>query len=152
MKFQRNARIVRSQMDVTPFAGVFFCLLIFVLLGSLVYTPGVRITLPDAAGNTPGTAGPVIAVGLDPSGQYYYQNQIIPEASLVGQLKAEVRRQKSQRQEDLTLVVQADKAVSLEQLNHLWDIATSAGIKNMAQQVRPRAFDTPGRSPNLPNP
>ena len=141
MKFPRNARIFRGHMDVTPFAGVFFCLLIFVLLAGLVYTPGVRITLPEAAINAPGTAGPAIAVALDANGQYYYQNQIIPEASLAQRLRTEVLRQR-----DLTLVVQADKAVSLEQLNHLWDIATSAGVKNMMQQVRPRVFDSPGKS------
>ena len=42
MKFPRNARIFRGQLDAAPFAAVFFLLVIFMMLGSLVYTPGAR--------------------------------------------------------------------------------------------------------------
>ena len=48
MKFPRNARIFRGQLDAAPFASVFFLLVIFVMLGTLVHTPGVRIDLPRA--------------------------------------------------------------------------------------------------------
>jgi hypothetical protein len=41
MKFPRNARIFRGQLDAAPFAIVFSCLLLFLLLSSLLYTPGV---------------------------------------------------------------------------------------------------------------
>jgi biopolymer transport protein ExbD len=57
MKFPRNARIFKGHLDAAPFAGVFFCLLIFVLLGTLVYTPGVRIELPVSATELPGVSG-----------------------------------------------------------------------------------------------
>lgn len=40
MRFARNARIFRGQLDAAPFAAVFFLLVIFMMLGSLVYTPG----------------------------------------------------------------------------------------------------------------
>ena len=54
MKFTRNARMFRWQWDAAPFAGVFFLLLIFLLLGSsFVFTSGVRINLPES-GRLPG--------------------------------------------------------------------------------------------------
>ena len=52
MKFPRNARIFRGQLDAAPFAIVFFLLVIFLMLSSLVYTPGVHIELPVADGLT----------------------------------------------------------------------------------------------------
>ena len=50
MKFPRNARLLRSPFDVAPFAAVFFLLVIFLMLGGLIYTPGVRIQPPSADG------------------------------------------------------------------------------------------------------
>src|ERR1035441_8866734 len=63
MKFPRNARIARGQLDVAPFAAVFFLLVIFMLLGSLVYTPGARLQLqlPRADGLA-GTDKPTVSV------------------------------------------------------------------------------------------
>ena len=45
MKFPRNARITRGLQDAAPYASVFFLLVLFVMLGSLVYTPGVQVPL-----------------------------------------------------------------------------------------------------------
>jgi biopolymer transport protein ExbD len=47
MRFQRHAKIFRGQLDPAPVAGVFFLLVVFVLLSSLVYTPGVLVELKD---------------------------------------------------------------------------------------------------------
>ena len=46
MRFPRNAKIFRGQVDAAPFAGVFFLLLLFMLLfNTHVFIPGVRIDL-----------------------------------------------------------------------------------------------------------
>ena len=47
MRFQRNVKIFRGQLDPAPLAGVFFLLLLFILLGALQYTPGVLVELKD---------------------------------------------------------------------------------------------------------
>ncbi len=147
MKFPRNARIFRGHLDATPFAGVVFCLLIFVLLASLVYTPGVRIQLPasistlpggmNGISGLPGVDGRAVVVGLAASGELYFQNQIILETNLQQRLKIEVGSQT----EPLTLVVQADRDVTQKQMHHLRDLAASAGIRQILEQVLPRAFD-----------
>jgi biopolymer transport protein ExbD len=138
MKFPRNAKIFRGHLDVTPFAGVFFCLLVFILLGTLVYTPGVQINLPDSASTLSGVSGPVLAVAVDPNGQFYFENQLIQGPNLQRRLQTEATRQS----EPLTLVVLADKAVTQDQLNNLYELARRAGIRQIHLAALPRAFDS----------
>ena len=58
MRLPRNVRIFRGQLDAAPFLGVFFILLMFILLHtSLVSHPGVEIQLPFS-GELPGPDGP----------------------------------------------------------------------------------------------
>jgi len=66
MKFPRNAKIFRGHLDVAPFAGVFFLLVMLMMLASLVYTPGARLELrlPRADG-LPGTDKPSVSVAID---------------------------------------------------------------------------------------
>ncbi len=83
MKFPRNARLLRSQLDAAPFAAVFFLLVVFMMLGSLVYTPGARVPLELPRAN--GLAGmdkPTVPVAIDADGRLYYQNQWIEEKAL----------------------------------------------------------------------
>lgn len=125
MKFRRNARPLRSQLDAAPFAAVFFLLVIFMMLGSLIYTPGARLELqlPRADG-LPGVAGPPVSVAVDADGRLYYQNQWIEEKALRGELQEAARK----APEPLTLVVYADKSVSCERLTRLALLARDAGI------------------------
>ena len=125
MKFTRNARIVRGQLDVAPFAAVFFLLVMFMMLGSLVYTPGARLQLqlPRADG-LPGTDKPTVSVAVDGDGRLYYENQWIEETTLQGRLREAAKKSP----EPLTLVVQADKSVSYERLMRLTLLARDAGI------------------------
>jgi len=142
MKFPRNARIFRGQLDVAPFASVFFLLVLFLLLGSLLYTPGVRVELPVAEG-LPGTDRPTIAVAVDAGGRFYFENQIIGEKELQACLQQAVRKSP----EPLTLLVEADKAVSYENLIHLTLLARGAGIRDALFATLPSAIAAPGDSP-----
>ena len=145
MKFPRNARIFRSQLDVAPFAAVFFLLVIFMMLGSLVYTPGARLELqlPRAEG-LPGTDKPTVSVAIDADGRLYYENQWIEEDDLQCRLREAVKKSP----EPLTLVVQADKAVSYETLLRLALLARDAGISEALLATLPRPYAAPPpRSP-----
>ena len=141
MRFPRNRQIFRGQLDVAAFAGVLFILLIFVLLHSqLVFTPGVPIRLPEA-GDLPGVIGRNVVVAVDASGQYYFDNQLTHERLLRQRLIEEVNASR----EPITLVIQADKAVSWERINELGNLARSAGMKNAVGATRPSLLAT-----NLP--
>jgi biopolymer transport protein ExbD len=125
MKFARHARLLRSQLDAAPFASVFFLLVIFMMLGSLIYTPGARLELqlPQGKG-LPGTDNPTVSVAIDADGRLYYENQWIEEKALRSRLQ-EVARKSS---EPLTLVVQADKSVAHDRVMRLTLLARDAGI------------------------
>ncbi len=143
MKFTRSATIFRGQLDAAPFAAVFFLLVIFMMLGSLVYTPGARLErqLPRAEG-LPGTDKPTVSVAIDADGRLYYENQWIEEPELRRRLQAAVRKST----EPLTLMVQADKAVSYEKCLRLALLGREAGISEALLATLPRPYTAPQSS------
>ena len=140
MRFRRNVRPLRGQLDAAPFAAVFFLLVIFMMLGSLIYTPGARLELqlPRAEG-LPGTDKPTVSVAIDADGRLYYENQWIEEDDLRRQLQAVAQKSA----EPLTLVVEADKAVSYEKCLRLALLARDAGISEALLATLPRPYAAP---------
>ena len=134
MKFPRNAKVFRGQLDAAPMAGVFFLLVLFITLNTnLVFTPGVRIDLPKVEGRPlAGISGPIVMVAMDISGNLYFENQIIPADQLSSKLKI-----LSTAKPDTTLIVQADKEVKLDSFFHLSKLASEAGIRQTLLASRP---------------
>ncbi len=151
MKFPRNARIFRGQLDATPFAIVFFLLVIFIMvaspqfsnmvlqsqLGSVLYTPGVQIRLP-LADNLPGTDKQTIVVAVDANDRLYYDNEGVDEA----QLRSRLAKAAKAASEPLTLIIQADQAASHGMLTRLEMWARDAGITNGLLATLPRPLAT----------
>ncbi len=146
MRLPRNVRIFRGQLDAAPFMGVFFILLIFILLHtSLVSHPGVEIELP-VAGELPGPAGPTLVVAVDESGALYFENQALRRADLESRIADRVR----DLGDSTTLVVQADAAVSQKRLIQVAELARRAGVRRAvlatrtgSQAARPRVAPAP---------
>jgi biopolymer transport protein ExbD len=133
MKFPRNARIFRGQLDAAPFAAVFFLLVIFLMLASLVYTPGgVPLRLP-LANDLPGAAPQSVAVAVDASGRLYFENQPVQTNQLRDRLQAAAKAS----HEPLTLVVMADRAVTMEMTMRLTMLARDVGITNLLLAALP---------------
>ncbi|MSU26895.1 MAG: hypothetical protein CK546_05225 [Pedosphaera sp.] len=146
MRFPRHARIFKGQLDAAPFAGVFFLVLIFITFNSqLVFTPGVRVELPQAEG-LPGTANPTISVVVDRSGQFYFENQIIAEPELKQRLLAAAEKTRNSGAQ-LTLVVLADTLTPNAVLFQLGELAREAGIKELLQATRPGTPPAPRKAP-----
>jgi biopolymer transport protein ExbD len=123
MKFPRNARIFRGQLDAAPFAIVFSCLALFLLLSTLVYTPGVSLQLPVASG-LPGTDKETTAVAMDRNGRLYFDYKRVDE----NELREQLRQAVSKSTHGLALLVKADKAVTFDQQMRLAMLAREAGI------------------------
>jgi biopolymer transport protein ExbD len=137
MKFPRNARILRSQLDAAPFASVFFLLLLFLMLGALVPTPGLPLHLPEATGKPlPGLDKPSVAVAVDAFGKFYFGNTNVNAVDLRTRLHEAVVKSP----EPLTLIIQADKSVPYGQVVTLELLARDAGIRNMHTAVLPAPF------------
>jgi biopolymer transport protein ExbD len=54
MKFPRNVRVFKGELNAAPLVGVFFLLLLFVVFASLVHTPGILVKLDGSSGQTNG--------------------------------------------------------------------------------------------------
>ena len=143
MKFTRNARLLRSTFDVAPFAVVFFLLVIFLALAALLPTPGLSLRLPvtdDAPGrDLPGTDKPTVAVAIDADGRLFFANQIVTESELKAHLVDAVKKS----HESLTLIVQADQAVTYGQLVQLTMVARDAGMRDVLLATLPRVSSEP---------
>src|SRR5258705_7772389 len=126
MKFPRNARIFRGQLDFAPFAAVLFLLALLLMLSSLVYTPGIHVQLPVADG-FPGTDKPTVAVAVDRNGRLYFENQTIGEM----ELKVRLRKTAAQSSKPLGLVVEADEAVPFSPILQVTLLAGDAGIREV---------------------
>jgi len=138
MKFPRNARIFRGQLDASPFVGVLFLVAIFLLLNSsLVFTPGVAVKLPESA-DLPGATNATVAVAIDQEGRYYFQNQIVSEENLKLKLRQAVR----QTHEPLTLVLLADESVSYGRQMRMLNLAREVGLKDALFATRQTATTT----------
>jgi biopolymer transport protein ExbD len=133
MKFPRRAKLLRNPFDMTAYAAVFFLMVMFVMLGSRFYTPGVKIELPRA-GELPGTDRPSLTVALDENGRYYFRNQLIEEPAL----QAEFTNAAAQAAEPLTLVILADRNVRQESLVRLTLLARGAGLGEALLATQPR--------------
>jgi biopolymer transport protein ExbD len=144
MKFPRNARIFEGRLDAAPFAAVLFLLVIFLMVGSLVYTPGVRLQLP-MANDLPGLDAPSVSVAIDKNGRLYFKNQWIAETELQGQLSQIAKNSKA----PLTLLVQADKEATNEMIVRLTRLARDAAISEAFLATLPRPFADPAR-PSMP--
>lgn len=141
MKFPRNARIFRGQLDIAPFAGVFFLLVIFLMLSTLVYTPGgMPLHLPRTD-ELPGPDKPSVSVGVDARGRLYFQNLSIEEDALANKLHQAV----TSSSQPLTLILQMDKAVTVDTEARLWSLARDVGISNLSIATLPRVFPVPPR-------
>jgi biopolymer transport protein ExbD len=230
MKFQRNVRIFRGQLDAAPVAGVFFLLLLFLLLhSSLVYHPGLPIALEvestsarDSAEQTvkidskdrifyrnasfqepafqkrvreeiakgkapklitirtepgsrtaliqslklfgdevgvrmqvqktglelpegfdlPGTAGAQLVVAVNHNEKLYFQNQ---QVNSLADLQKELEQARALVKEKLTLVIDADKAVTYEFILELAQLATGARFDQVLLATRPKLLPLPAK-------
>jgi biopolymer transport protein ExbD len=133
MRFPRSIKPFRGQLEMAPFLGVFFLLAVLLMFGSsLVFTPGVRIHLPDTA-ELPGISSPTVSVAVDADGKLYIQNQLSDEARLKEKLQAAV----DQSKEPVTLIIQADKEAKHGVVTRLELMARSVGMKDVLHATRP---------------
>jgi biopolymer transport protein ExbD len=134
MKFPRNAKVFRGQIDAAPWASLFLILLIFFFLNSLFFRPsGVYLTLPEATILTTPTNA-VRFLMLDENGQKHFENQILDSQTLQSRLTKLVES----LQTPLTLVVQADGNTELDAITELHEIARTAGLDGVMFAAKPK--------------
>ncbi len=138
MKFARQARIFRGSLDPAPVAGVLMLLVIFMLVSTLLYTPGVLIELPVGNPLTV-TDNPTVIVAVDSGGQCFFDNKPVQDAELEAVLKSRLHSEVL-RSKKLTMVLWADKAARNEVITHLESLAKAAGITEVLLPESPAVF------------
>jgi biopolymer transport protein ExbD len=140
MKFPRQRKIFRGQLDFAPFAAVFFLLLAFLLMRQFLYTPGVTLQItPPVADGFSGTDNPTVMMAVTASGQFLFDNQIVDDAGLTAALQKKVLAS-PKRSKELTLIVVPDKSVSYEVLTKVRALARDAGVSEVLEAVRPSPY------------
>jgi biopolymer transport protein ExbD len=137
MKLPRNARVFRGQLDVAPFMGVFLLLLLFVVLQQqITFTPGIPVSLPEAA-DLSGVQGPAITMVMDEQGRVFHDNRQLDGTP--DDLRITLSRAVADAGQPVTLIVQADRGVRLGAWTELSLAARAAGIRDVLLAVRPAA-------------
>jgi biopolymer transport protein ExbD len=134
MRFPRNATIFRGQLDVAAFAGLFFLLALFLLLASLIYTPGVSIDL-TAPGESVGAALARKSINVTRTGEISY-GEATYRLGDFERLRMELKKLPP----EAALVVSADPSAPREIIVRLRGMARELGI----------VFDAPGFPIQLP--
>jgi biopolymer transport protein ExbD len=134
MRFERKAKLYCGPLDAAPVAGVVMLLVLFMLLSSLLYTPGVLIHLPVGEPLTV-TDNPTVVVAVDSGGQCFFDNKPVEEAELKSRLQSASLQSKR-----MTMVLYADKAAKNEVITRLEALAQAAGIREVLIAGSPPAF------------
>ncbi len=127
MKFPRRMHLLCRPPEAAPLAGVFFLLLCFLLLLS----PGESVHLPAGEFDTQ-PIGSAVAVAMDAGGHLYFDNQLIGADALQERLR--------RRGTDLTVVLQADRALPYERITEIAGLIRAAGVRQVLMATRPSLF------------
>ena len=131
MKYPRNTRIFRGQLDVAPVACLFFVTAILLFLHSqMVFTPGVRLDLH------PSTDSKRPSLYIDGEGLYVYQGDRMSASSF----EKRIRNDAEKNILPSTLALQVDPRVSTNVLNKIQELSAEFSI----------AIEPPGTRIELP--
>lgn len=138
MRFQRHLKPFTGRLDLAPFAGVFFLLVLFLLLQSqLAPLPGLRINLPMLEGTNVMTGpGASLVLTVDRNELVYFDHQVIGDTDLRDRLQGKVKLSR----EPLTLLIQADETVKHAAIVRVAGLARQAGVSEVIIGTRPSLF------------
>jgi biopolymer transport protein ExbD len=102
-------------------------------LSFAIEPPGTRIELPEAS-DQPGAKGPSVIVAVNMSGQFFYETGFVRSKA---DLERKLITAQEKSREPLTLVLRLDKAVTMEVLTQLSEMAQRAGFRDVILSTRP---------------
>ncbi|HIG27239.1 MAG TPA: hypothetical protein EYQ50_05380 [Verrucomicrobiales bacterium] len=150
MRFPRNHKIFKGQLDPASYVGVFFILLVILLFHSdLVNKTGVEINLPVGTGLVAGT-NETLVVALVDNGDIYFDNQKLGSLflddsgtvnkALVSDLKVRIQKEAQDLEGQWNMDIQADKSQPIEALIELREVARELGAGRVFLQMKPSDF------------
>ncbi len=126
MKFNRELKLERGTLDITPLIDVVFLLLIFFMLtSSFLMQPGIRVRLPRVHIGAP-VEIQKLEISIDDSDRVYVGKRPLT----IEELKAVVKDW-SDRGTNLPVLIRGDEDASLGCVVQVWDICKAAGITKL---------------------
>ena len=123
-----------TTFNTISLTDIIFLLLIFFLLSStFVLQPGIKVKLPVTTANPDISSEKSIVVSLTKEGAVYLNDNLVNRVELGAQL-----RQKVIDVGNPIVVLRADKAVLIESLVEIMDIAKSAGAERFVIATAPK--------------
>lgn len=121
MRFKKHLIVEKGQLDIVPLIDVVFLLLIFFMLtSSFVSPPGIKIDLPRAV-TSEAILEKNIVITITDSNVIYLNQQVVQLTELLEKLILAAN-------EDKSLLIKADRGVSLGKIVEIWDLCREAGI------------------------
>ena len=140
MRLNRSIKMLRGPMDASALAGTLFLLWTATLMhSSLVLPPGLRLQLPEARGLW-GEVIPEMTLAVDGSQRILFEHQLVVETNL----PALLRERALQHGSNATLLLMADRGVSVEVLLRLGNLAREAGVAEVVVASSPRPAEATG--------
>ena len=117
---------VSAEFNMSSLTDIIFLLLIFFMLTSTLVSPNaLNLKLPGSSSKT--VAPSTISVSVDTNRNFYLKTDRINPDDLIELLKAEIAKEKNR--EDVTLVINTDKSVPIEDVVKVMDAAYKLQIK-----------------------
>lgn len=130
-RYPLRLRLARGVIGAAPLADLTVLVLMFIILNSwIVLKPGVQLELPEA-GFVSGARMGASVVTLSREGLIFFNDERASLEELSKQLARELRYQA-----DPVLVIEADRRISHEQLIRIYDLAKTAGYKEVFLATR----------------
>ena len=138
MKFPRNTRIFRGQLDMAPVACLFFATALMLFLHSqMVFVPGVRLDLhPMKETNRP-------SLFIDSEDLFHFAGSTMGQSSFLKRLRGEAEKSRAPS----SIVFQVDPSASTNAVNAVRTLAAELSIALEPAPMRialPVAPDQPG--------
>ncbi len=123
---------VMNEINMTPLVDVMLVLLIIFIITVPVMKHAVNIDLPRAT-NLPQDAKPeTVRLSVDAQGDYYWNENRVEAAALVGLLRAEAAKNPQPE-----LHIRGDKAVRYEKVAQAMAAAQQAGLRKIGFITEP---------------
>jgi len=117
---------VSAEFNMSSLTDIIFLLLIFFMLTSTLVSPNaLNLKLPGSSSKT--VAPSTISVSIDTDRVFYLKTKVINPDDLIELLKGEIAKEKNR--EEVTLVINTDKSVPIEDVVKVMDAAYKLEIK-----------------------
>lgn len=121
-----------AEINVVPLVDIILVvLIIFMVTAPLVLKPTIDVNLPQAASGEKKQAPKTIEVLMSKNGQIFFDGQNVSTDELKAKITAAATGQ-----EDASVILTADKDVTLDGLTPVIDVIKASGIKKLGFTVK----------------